>query len=406
MFDDPVITGALTSVLGPNYMLHAHRHGHYNAVPVPGGWHKDSYWGYKRMRNHHPWWAMIMYFPQNTPKELGPTGVMPGTPYYETRTFAADETPDEALASGEAGTFALIHYDIWHRSTPNLLGQPRYMLKFEFMRTAAPAEPSWSNEVREWQPPAGLSSSIYRQEALWEENWNWLCGSMGSLAGTAPDEEESVRELARELENPFEPAALHAAYELARRGRKGTDALLQGIRHESVAVSRVSAYGLSAAGKEAVQGLIDALSDERAETAVHAAFALGEQRQLAAEATPRLAALLDHPSEEVRRSAVEALGLIAAPVDLAVAGLIRALGDADVQVRFTAGLSLCRIGAPAQAAVPHLEAALDDENRYVRAHAAEALRYIGTDQAKDVLIKSLFNTRWCSSTTPASTFYP
>lgn len=30
-FDSPVITGALTSVLGPNYMLHAHRHGHFNA---------------------------------------------------------------------------------------------------------------------------------------------------------------------------------------------------------------------------------------------------------------------------------------------------------------------------------------------------------------------------------------
>ena len=40
--------------------------------PQPGGWHKDSYWGYNRMRNHHPWWAMIMYFPQDTPVELGP----------------------------------------------------------------------------------------------------------------------------------------------------------------------------------------------------------------------------------------------------------------------------------------------------------------------------------------------
>ncbi|HWK23461.1 MAG TPA: phytanoyl-CoA dioxygenase, partial [Ureibacillus sp.] len=48
VFEHPVITGALTSVLGPNYMLHAHRHGHFNAVSSPGGWHKDSYWGYER----------------------------------------------------------------------------------------------------------------------------------------------------------------------------------------------------------------------------------------------------------------------------------------------------------------------------------------------------------------------
>src|ERR1700719_97296 len=135
VFEHPVITGALTSVLGPDYMLHAHRHGHYNAAETPGDWHKDSYWGYNRMRNHHPWWAMIMYFPQDTPAELGPTGVLPGTQNYDTRVFAADELDQEVLASGQAGTFALIHYDIWHRSTANRLGKPRFMLKFEFMRT-------------------------------------------------------------------------------------------------------------------------------------------------------------------------------------------------------------------------------------------------------------------------------
>ncbi|CDN42712.1 hypothetical protein [Paenibacillus sp. P22] len=54
VFDHPVVTGALTSVLGPDYLLHTHRHGHFNASPQPGGWHKDSYWGYDRMRNHHP----------------------------------------------------------------------------------------------------------------------------------------------------------------------------------------------------------------------------------------------------------------------------------------------------------------------------------------------------------------
>ncbi|WP_253957769.1 phytanoyl-CoA dioxygenase family protein [Metabacillus halosaccharovorans] len=160
VFEHPVITGALTSVLGPNYMLHAHRHGHFNAVSNPGGWHKDSYWGYERMRNHHPWWAMIMYFPQDTPVELGPTGIMPGTQNYESRVFDADEMETEALASGNAGTFALIHYDIWHRSTPNLLGKPRYMLKFEFMRTIAPEAPSWNNAETAWRKPQTVNSPL------------------------------------------------------------------------------------------------------------------------------------------------------------------------------------------------------------------------------------------------------
>jgi hypothetical protein len=406
VFAHPVITGALTSVLGPNYMLHAHRHGHFNAVKTPGGWHKDSYWGYSKMRNHHPWWAMVMYFPQDTPKELGPTGVMPGTQNYMKRNFEAENPDAEALANGEAGTFALIHYDIWHRSTPNLLGQPRYMLKFEFMRTAAPERPSWNNLEQRWKEPAQLLAPIAKHETIWEETWNWLRGELGSIARTAPEDSEAVLQLSSLLELSFEPESINAAYELARRGTAGVDALLKALRNEDTSISCTAAYGLSAAGKEAVQGLTAALDEERPETVVHAVFALGELRDLAAEAVSKLIRLLDHPANPVRQAVTESLGMIGSPVRDCVSGLIRCLQDEDVQVRFTAGLALSRIGPGAAAAVPQLELALDDENRYVRAHAAEALRYIDTEQAKDILIQSLFQSRWCSTTTPVNTFYP
>ncbi|MCZ8511844.1 HEAT repeat domain-containing protein [Paenibacillus filicis] len=407
VFDHPVVTGALTSVLGPNYMMHTHRHGHFNASPKAGGWHKDSYWGYKRMRNHHPWWAMVMYFPQDTPVELGPTGVMPGTQNYESRTFESDESEGEQVASGKAGTFALIHYDIWHRSTPNIIGQPRYMLKFEFMRTEAPSAPSWDCIDPEWKQPASFSTKIVEHENMWKETWNWLSGRIGSLANTAQADSEKVQETARQLEDAFEPTALNAAYALACMGTAGVQALQQALRHDSVKVSRLAAYGLSAAGAEAVPMLEAALSEKRPETVVHAVFALGELRHLASSVLPKLTALLK-PSTDVvvRQAVVEALSMIAVPVDQAVDGLIRCLQDEDVQVRFMAGLSLARLGAAADAAVPALEAALEDDNRYVRGHAAEALYYIGTNAAKDVLIRFLFNSRWCPSTTPQSTFYP
>lgn len=406
VFDHPVITGALTSVLGPDYMLHAHRHGHYNAQPVAGGWHKDSYWGYSRMRNHHPWWAMIMYFPQDTPLELGPTGIMPGTQNYETRTFDSDETEGEAYASGGAGTFALIHYDIWHRSTPNVLGNARYMLKFEFMRTAAPTAPSWDNQEAKWVNPANLALPIARHETLWEETWNWLSGNVGSIANSLEADEQKIVELADALEDTFEPNALNAAYELARYGRRGVETLLSGLYHERTDVTRISAYGLSVAGTDAVDGLRAALKHEREETVLHAVFALGELRHLAECSLPELVGLLPKSSAPVRSAVAEALGIIGGRTNEAVDGLVRCLQDADTQVRFTAGLSLSRLGAAAAAAVPALATALDDENRYVRAHALEALRYIGTEEAKDILIKSLFNARWCTTTTPANSFYP
>jgi HEAT repeat protein len=406
VFDHPVLTGALTSVLGPNYMLHAHRHGHFNAAKAAGGWHKDSYWGYDRMRNHHPWWAMIMYFPQDTPVELGPTGIMPGTQNYETRTFAADDMQGEALASGLAGTFALIHYDIWHRSTPNLLNQARYMLKFEFMRTTAPNTPSWDNQVQQWNRPSELNPYIMEHENMWEETWNWLSGKVGSMVNTLPEDENTIQGAALRLADKDEPIALNAAYELASRGSKGIEELLKALHHENTSVSRRASYGLSISGRDAVDGLITALADRRPETVCHAVFALGELRDLAVIAMPQLLSLLEHPAKSVRCNVVEAIGMIGSPTEAAVTGLIRGLQDSDVQTRFMSGLSLARMGAAAEAAVPHLERALDDENRYVRAHAAEALRYIGTEQAKDILIKDLFHSRWCSTTTKDSAFYP
>ncbi|SFS60561.1 HEAT repeat domain-containing protein [Paenibacillus sp. BC26] len=399
VFENPVITGALTSVLGPNYLLHTHRHGHYNSVPKPGGWHKDSYWGYNRLRNHHPWWAMIMYFPQDTPIELGPTGVMPGTQYQDSRNFVSDETAEEATANGEAGTFALIHYDIWHRSTPNLIGKPRFMLKFEFMRTEAPQSPTWDNQEQSWTAVAGDQSN----DPIAEEVWNWMSGRTAALANTKSADAAEVASLSARLSGSEEPDALNAAYELATRGEAGIQALLGALEQEKK-VSRIASYGLSVAGEGAVEGLLQALRAENEDVVNHAIFALSELRGHADQAVSHIEAQLDHPSARIRRTAVDALGIISANAKLVVPALIKGLQDEDTQVRFTAGLSLVRIGKDAAEAVPALAEQLTHENRYVRGHALEALRYIGTPEAHEVLIQELFNTRWCSDTTPASTF--
>lgn len=111
VFRHPVIRGAVSSVLGPDYIVQPHRHCHYTE---PGrkvqSWHKDSYWGYARVRNHHAWWAMIFYYPQAVTPEMGPSGIIPGTQYYDKRPGDATEQP--LFLEGPAGTFALIHYDL------------------------------------------------------------------------------------------------------------------------------------------------------------------------------------------------------------------------------------------------------------------------------------------------------
>jgi hypothetical protein len=427
VFDHPVITGALTSVLGENYMMHAHRFGHLSNLPTAGGWHKDSYWGYSKMRNHHPWWAMIMYFPQDTPVAMGPTSVIPGTQIYNNRNFQSDGSDIEALASGNEGTFALIHYDIWHRSTANMLGKTRYMLKFEFMRTQAPTKPTWNHQNPAWVTPAKLLAPIAKNELIWEETWNWLSGTVGSLANIAVDRivdvdnaivkndvqdasamnsKNKLAQLLLALEDSYEPIALAAAYELARHGHSGTDILLHSLHHESLDTSRSAAYGLSVAGASGIAGLIAALGSQREQTVIHTIFALSENREIAADAVPALLRLLDNSSPPIRQAVTEALGMLTSPGDMIMDSLIRCLQDEDAQVRFTAGLALCRHGASAEAAIPQLELALDDENRYVRAHASEALYAIGSERAKDILIRFLLKSRWCPTTTAANAFYP
>ena len=72
----------LTSVLGPDYVMHAHRALHNNTPgSPPQEMYKDSYWGYRRrVRNHRSRWAMVMYVPQATPPGTGPDRRHPRQP--------------------------------------------------------------------------------------------------------------------------------------------------------------------------------------------------------------------------------------------------------------------------------------------------------------------------------------
>lgn len=105
-FRHPVIQGALTNVLGANYIMHPHRHCHFTE---PGrkvqSWHKDSYWGYAKVRNHHPWWAMIFYYDHTVDKALGSSAFMPGTQFYN--NHAGNKSEQDIHMLGEQGTFGL-----------------------------------------------------------------------------------------------------------------------------------------------------------------------------------------------------------------------------------------------------------------------------------------------------------
>ena len=139
IFDHPVVNGALTGLVGPNYYTHPHRHCHYNPPGSSGQrLHKDSW----TRRRHPTRWVMAFYYPQDTPEVRGPTGVLPQSQCYNDQP---DNGQEELPLAGEAGSMTIVHYDLWHRAMPNRTEMNRYMMKFLFTRMEEPQGPSWNN---------------------------------------------------------------------------------------------------------------------------------------------------------------------------------------------------------------------------------------------------------------------
>lgn len=420
LFRDPVIAGALQSVLGPHYLMHPHRALHSNPTgSAAQAFHKDSYWGYtRRVRNHRPWWVMLMYYPQDTPVYLGPTSVMDGSQHFHQRP---EYRCREVAASGNAGRVLLIHYDIWHRKMKNLRDSERYMLKFEFTRLVAPQTSLRKTKTR-WQVPRARPAQDLRP--VWRSNWHWLAGESAPLAAQG-----KLSDWLAELDSIDEAGGINAGYFAASHGKAAVAPLLEALASNPTANTNLKQYaddgsqwqqdhilrnalhGLVAIGRAALPGLTRTLIDGNPRARKHAAFALGELGVSNGAAQQGLCAALRDPDVHVRIAAAEALGIQKTPAaDQRAVGdaLTQALDDGDSEVRFCAALGLVRLVARGQLQkrapgfdylIEPLGDSLYDSNRYAAAHAADALERIGTRPALDHLLPYLRTARWCAQTT-------
>ena len=379
ILDDPNVTGALTSILGPGYTMHAHRYCHVNTPGrQPTRIHTDSPEDFF----HRDRWALLFYYPQDTPPELGPTGVLPGSQFHAERP---DEIPMRKLA-GDAGTFVIVHHNIWHQSTLNERDRNRFMLKFLFRRTAEPADPAWRCADRCWAAPDPIRQSM----------WAWHVDGESRPSGNG-----DVPELAARLHRDRESERLQAAYRLALNG-SGLPALTAALTGEDDAARPAASIGLAAAGAAAVGFLDAALDHERSDVRGMATAALGEIGPAAIPAAAGLEARLADDDDEVRQRAARSLGLIGAC--RSVPALADVLQDQDEHVREHAAEALGFLTRGTDRAVAPLAGALHDSARYVRGAAAEALRFIGTARATERLLDYLAVARWCPITTKESPY--
>jgi hypothetical protein len=381
IFDQPVVRGALTSILGPGYIMHPHRHCHPN-VPGSSGqdFHQDSYEDDQNVRHHRTRWVMAFYYPQDVSENMGPTAILPGSQYYYTQEQAHTQT--ELPLCGVAGTVTIVHYDLWHRATSNLSDKKRYMQKFLFCRMEEPQSPSWNS---------GESTEELKRDkhpGMWKHIRDWLAGDLAANGANGFNEGDLPTWISA-LQGESETARLDAAYALGKMGAAAVPGLVEVLRQEAEAFLKnnldkshtnpsqlYSVYALSAIGAPAVPALIETLRDKNWWVRAAASDILGDIGLPAQAAVPALLAALRDESAWVRRNATEALGIIGPAAQAAVPALIALLTDEHSWVRHNAVSTLARIGPAAQAAVPALRRVLNDETGYVRSNAAIALEKI------------------------------
>lgn len=396
VLDDPNVKGALTSLLGADYYMQPHRHPHYNPPGSKGqGMHQD---GGKRW-SHHTRRLLVFYYPQDTPLELGPTGVVPMSHYYSTRE-GAEISPEQPIV-GKAGTVAFANYDLWHRAMPNSSDKRRYMMKFLYARMSEPQEPTWANKETDWTNGSLVGPAEHQE--MFRHLWNWHRGVEDTDLQRGSNG-ESLSGLISALNSTSESVGLQAAYELPRFGEKAVPALVHCLQDESEMTRRNACYALNAVGTAAVEPLREALKDSCEYVRDNAVEALGDLGTKAEPVVPALVETLDDPSGAVRSHTIEALGTTSQSSSIAVPRIVKALEDENLGVRRNAVFALARIGKDAPGAVEGLQNVLFDENRYVRGDAVHALYRIGTLAAKAVLLHYLETTRWCPLTSKESTF--
>ena len=446
IFEDPIIKGALKSILGDNFMLHPHRFVHDNPFGSGGqAWHHDTYWGYNRkIRNHRPWWLMVMYLPQDTFHENGPTGILPGSQFSHQRFNDADKFEKEHV--GKAGTCMLIHYDIWHHKKENFIGKDRFMVKFEFVRKNKPKK-KFSN-IKYFEDINSHNLSPFDLDFIYESNINWFTTSkhkknldiferkdykyndngmifqnLKKLSSLKKIHQSQLKSIENFIFNENENISVNAAFALSKLGKIGRKCLSDIILScdgKNTAEPRVffdegqeskigmeirnSTHALISMGNESINDFIKLALQGNQLARRYSAFALGEIDSQNNKIVPILEVLSKDNNEPVRISAVESLGLKKGS-DLSKKALSYSLlNDKDDEVRSNAALSFWRLSGNSLIDLNVMCDALNDSNRYVRAYILEALEQVNTVKSRSILLHELKTSRWCQMTTPKSMF--
>lgn len=187
----PDAAGAVRSLLGRDFGLPILVSNHRITCPSPRQfWHRDGNAPHGPALNY----LQVFYYPQDVPRELGPTEVLPGSHFL----YTMGQLPQNYMGhyggirgsvhtSAPAGTIFITVYSIWHRRSEATGSGVRNNLKYNYFRTAPPR--------RDWVREEGFDFATadygfgepltYRQQHRDTvdnaEMFCWLCGKAGEF---------------------------------------------------------------------------------------------------------------------------------------------------------------------------------------------------------------------------------
>lgn len=173
--------GAVRSLLGADFHLPVLMSNHRFTAPGPAqGWHVDGNFKFGPELNN----LQVFYYPQDTPLEMGPTQVMPGSHLVRNKArFMAhlDGIRGMVSTTAPAGSIFITAYQIWHRRGPASGEGLRNLLKYFYWRTEPPqrdwvVEEDFDFATVEYSPSFNASGEQFRMDVKVAEMFLWLCG--------------------------------------------------------------------------------------------------------------------------------------------------------------------------------------------------------------------------------------
>ncbi len=160
VFRHPPVAGLIASLVGtdPIFDLHALHvlHPHCGA----SNWHQDAVIDAKAHFD-----LQLLYFPHDTPRELGGTMLLPGSHFRRINVFEVGRYKNfvgQVQTVCPAGTVVALHHGIWHCSQPNSTDRQRLMFK---IRLAATEPQVGLFDVRDLDDPE--VEAILSREPFW-----------------------------------------------------------------------------------------------------------------------------------------------------------------------------------------------------------------------------------------------